>query len=162
MSFSRNGIIPQFGQSLIVYRFDGDFRVLAERCMPAITIADAKRAVRLLDKLGLIAKGPDGKYHATDQNLTTGWKWLSNAIESNQRDLIRLAGESIDRFPREIRDISTVTMGIDEKMLPQIREHIRLFRSSLIKIVNSSGESGRVYQLNIQVFPLSTNLEKQP
>jgi uncharacterized protein (TIGR02147 family) len=141
--------------------FDGDYHALSEKCMPKISITDAKRAVQLLDKLGLIAKNPDGRYHTTGQNLTTGWKWLSQAIESNQRDLIKLAGESIDRFPKEFRDISTVTMGIDEKILPEIREHIRMFRSSLINIVNNARGSGRVYQLNIQFFPLSTDLEKQ-
>jgi uncharacterized protein (TIGR02147 family) len=124
-------------------------------------VSDAKRAVQLLDKLGLITKETDGKYHTSGQNLTTGWKWLSQAIESNQRELIKLAEESIDRFSKELRDISTVTMGIDEKILPEIREHIRMFRSSLINIVNSAQGSGRVYQLNIQFFPLSTDLEKQ-
>ena len=142
--------------------FNGDFHALADTCMPAITVWDAKRAVRLLVRLGLIAKEADGMYHTTGQNLTTGWKWYSHAIESNQRDMIHLAGEAIGLFAKEKRDISTVTMGIDEKALPEIREHIRKFRSSLIKIVNSYSGTGRVYQLNIQLFPLSADLEKKP
>jgi uncharacterized protein (TIGR02147 family) len=140
--------------------FKGDFHALADMCIPAITVWDAKRAVRLLVKLGLIAKEVDGNYHTTNQNLTTGWKWYSHAIESNQCDMIRLAGEAIGRFSKETRDISTVTMGIDEKALPEIREHIRQFRSSLINIANSHAGKGRVYQLNIQFFPLSADLEK--
>ncbi|NLE01947.1 MAG: TIGR02147 family protein [Fibrobacter sp.] len=141
--------------------FDGDFHALSQKCMPPISVTEAKRAVQLLEKIGLIAKDADGKYRTTGQNLTTGWKWLSQAIESNQRDFIRLAVESIERFPKEQRDISSITMGIDEKILPEIREHIRMFRSSLINIVNSSGGTGRVYQLNVQFFPLSTDLRKQ-
>ncbi len=131
-------------------------------CMPPINVLDAKRAVRLLERLGLIAKDSDGIYRTTGQNLTTGWKWYSNAIENNQREMIGLAAESINRFKKEERDISTVTMAIDEKALPEIREHIRQFRSSLIGIVNRYGGTGRVFQLNIQLFPLSTNLEKLP
>ncbi|MBN1308611.1 MAG: TIGR02147 family protein [Chitinispirillaceae bacterium] len=142
--------------------FNGDFHALADACMPAITVWDAKRAVRLLTRLGLIVKEADGTYRTTGQNLTTGWKWYSHAIESNQREMIRLAGEAINRFAKETRDISTVTMGIDEKALPEIREHIRQFRSSLIKTVNSHAGTGRVYQLNIQLFPLSADLEKKP
>jgi uncharacterized protein (TIGR02147 family) len=142
--------------------FNGDFHALAEKCMPAITVWDAKRAVRLLARLGLIAKEADGNYHTTEQNLTTGWKWYSQAIENNQREMVRLAGEAIGRFDREMRDISTVTMGIDEKALPEIREHIRQFRSSLISIVNSYAGTARVYQLNVQFFPLSADLEKNP
>jgi uncharacterized protein (TIGR02147 family) len=141
--------------------FNGDFGSLAGKCIPAITISDAKRAVRLLVKLGLVVKESDGNYHATGQNLTTGWKWYSQAIENNQQEMIRLAGEAIGRFPKENRDISTVTMSIDEKALPEIREHIRQFRSSLISMVNNYGGSGRVYQLNVQLFPLTADLEKK-
>lgn len=140
--------------------FSGDFHALAEKCIPAITVLEAKRAIKLLVALGLIAKDEEGSYRTTGQNLTTGWKWQSQAVESNQREMIQLGLESIERFGKELRDISTVTMSIDEKALPEIREHIRQFRSSLIKIVNSYAGTGRVCQLNVQFFPLSAELEQ--
>jgi uncharacterized protein (TIGR02147 family) len=141
--------------------FNGDFQSLAGACMPPITVGDAKQAVRLLVKLGLITKDAEGSFHTTERNLTTGMKWYSRAIENHQRDMIRLAGEAIGRFPKEARDISTVTMCLDEKMLPEIREHVRQFRSSLINMVNSYSGAGRVYQLNMQLFPLSVDMEKK-
>ena len=141
--------------------FNGDFRSLANACAPAVTMHEAKRAVLLLANLGFIAKEADGRYHTTDLNLTTGMKWYSHAIETNQLEMIRLAGEAIGRFAKEARDISTITMCIDEKILPEIREHVRQFRSSLIKMVNSHAKAGRVYQLNVQLFPLSADLEKK-
>jgi uncharacterized protein (TIGR02147 family) len=156
MSSSENGTTPQYGPS-----FNGDYRAIAGTCAPAITVWDAKRAVRLLEKLGLIAKAPDGLYYTTNGNLTTGQKWYSHAIEGYQHDMIRLADEAINRFAKGKRDISTVTMSIDEKSLPEIREHIRQFRSSLIKMVNSYSGTGKVYQLNLQLFPLSADLEKK-
>ncbi|NLG15921.1 MAG: TIGR02147 family protein [Fibrobacter sp.] len=141
--------------------FDGDYQSLAEKCTPQISVRDARQAVSLLLKLGLINKEDDGKYHTKVQNLTTGWKWHSKAVESNQREMIHLAEGAIERFEKELRDISTVTMSIDAKSLPEIREQIRVFRSSLIKLVNSYKGSSRVYQLNIQFFPLSSDLEKK-
>jgi uncharacterized protein (TIGR02147 family) len=141
--------------------FTGEFRSLAAACSPPLSIGEAKRAVRLLEKLGLIKKEDDGGYHTTDRNLTTGMKWFSRAVETHQRDMIRLGGEAIDRYVNELRDISTVTICIDEKTLPEIREHVRQFRSSLINMVNSRGGAGRVYQLNLQLFPLSVDLEKK-
>ncbi len=142
--------------------FDGDFRKLAKRCLPAITVWDAKRAVRLLKKLGLIIKNSDGLYHTTNLNLTTGTKWRSKAVEVYQREITTLATESIDRCDKKERDLSTITLSVDLKAMPEIQEHIRQFRSSLIKLVNSYGGTDRVYQLNVQLFPLSTDLrEKQ-
>ena len=86
---------------------------------------------------------------------------MSEAVESNQREMMQLAVESIARFKRSDRDISTVTMAVDEKAMPEIREHIRQFRSSLIKLANKYTGSGRVYQLNVQLFPISTDLEDE-
>ncbi|MCX7727471.1 MAG: TIGR02147 family protein [Chitinispirillaceae bacterium] len=140
--------------------FDGDFSKLANLCIPPITTHEAKQAVNLLEKLGLISKKEDGWYYTTEQNLTTGSKWISKAIENYQQEMIRLAEESINRFEKKERDISTVTLCIDEKTLPEIRDYISKFRSSLINLVNSYEGSSRVYQLNIQLFPLSSDLEK--
>ncbi len=142
--------------------FDGDYRKLAKRCLPAITVWDTKRAVRLLKKLGLIVKNSDGLYHTTDLNLTTGTKWRSKAVEVYQREIATIATESIDRCAKKERDLSTVTLSVDMKAMPEVQEHIRQFRSSLIKLVNSYGGTDRVYQLNVQLFPLSTDLREKP
>jgi len=141
--------------------FKGDYRSLARNCLPPVTVWDAKRAIKLLERLGLIQKGPDGVFRTTDTNLTTGQKWRSHAIEGYQREMLRLSGESIERCPKDDRDISTVTLCMDENAMPEIREHIRQFRSSLIKLVNSRGGASRVYQLNVQLFPVSAGLEKK-
>jgi uncharacterized protein (TIGR02147 family) len=141
--------------------FYGDFAELAGQCLPPITVRDAKRAIRLLERLGLIKKEKDGAFRTTDANLTTGQKWRSPAIEGFQREMLRLASESVERFAKEERDLSTVTLCVDEKIMPEIREHIRQFRSSLVKLVNSHAGSTKVYQLNVQLFPLSGNLEKK-
>jgi uncharacterized protein (TIGR02147 family) len=135
--------------------FAGDYRDLADRCMPAITVWDAKRAVRLLEKLGFISRGADKVFRTSALNLTTGQKWFSHAVEQYQREMIRLAGESIERFDKHERDISTVTLSVAESALPEVQEVIRQFRSTLIKIVNATTPSDRVYQLNVQLFPLS-------
>jgi uncharacterized protein (TIGR02147 family) len=140
--------------------FDGNFKKLGEQCQPPIPIADAKKAVELLVTLGLIEQTPTGNFVTTENNLTTGQKWLSQAIAGYQGDMMQLAIESLGRFQKENRDVSTVTLCVDEKGLPEIKEHIRMFRSSLIKLVNSQVPANRVYQLNVQLFPLTLGLGK--
>ena len=142
--------------------FDNDYRMLSEKCLPAITVWDAKRAVRLLEKLGLIKKDDDGKYHTTTLNLTTGGKWYSKAIEHYQHEMMRLADTSIERCSKSERDLSTVTLSVAEKDLPEIKEYVKQFRSSLIKMINSRRGEDRVFQLNVQLFPLSVAIRKKP
>lgn len=137
------------------YDFKDDYRALASKLSPAISTMEAKKAISLLEKLGLIKKDNQGRYHQTDAFITTGEKWKSAAIHSFQKETIRLAGESLDRHPKNHRDISTITVSISHKDLDEIRELIHEFHKSILQIKNDN-PADCVYQINIQAIPLSS------
>jgi uncharacterized protein (TIGR02147 family) len=137
------------------YNFRGDFRGLGQQLSPPISTRETKDSIRLLEKLGLIQKDTNGRYRMTDTAITTGPQWRSLAINSFQEEAIRLSAESINRHPKSCRDISTVTMNINEKNFEELREKIQEFRNSIIKYVSEQQAPDRVVQLNIQLFPLS-------
>jgi uncharacterized protein (TIGR02147 family) len=141
--------------------FSGDYRTLAKRLTPAITPTEAKQGVTLLLKLGMIKQTPSNTYELTDSFITTGDRWQGLAVRDFQRETIRLAGESLDRHNKDLRDISTVTLSVDKKDLPEIRERVKEFRRSLLSFVNESMEQNEVYQLNVQLFPLTTPRESE-
>ncbi len=137
------------------YDFRGDYKALAEQLSPRISVKEAKESVRLLEKLRLIKKDENGRYRMTDTAITTGPQWQSMAIQAFQEETIRLSHESLSRHPKKHRDVSTVTMNINEQNFQEIRERIKEFRNSIIKYVNEQSSPDRVVQLNIQLFPLS-------
>ncbi|MBN2035248.1 MAG: TIGR02147 family protein [Chitinispirillaceae bacterium] len=137
------------------YEFRGNYKDLAQRLSPPITVKEAKDSIRLLEKLRLIKKDETGQYRMTDAAITTGPQWHSLAIQTFQEDTIRLSEESLARHPKKQRDISTVTMNISEKDFEELRERITEFRNSVIKYVSEQSKPDRVVQLNIQLFPLS-------
>jgi uncharacterized protein (TIGR02147 family) len=137
------------------YDFRGNYGALGQHLSPPISAKEAKESIRLLEKLKLIEKDASGRYRMTDAAITTGPQWKSLAVGAFQEETIRLSAESIGRHPKNHRDISTVTMNINERDFEEIREKISEFRSSIIKYVNEQQAPDRVYQLNIQLFPLS-------
>lgn len=138
------------------FEFDGNnIKELSEQLQPSISVREARQAVSLLEKLSLIKRGTQGLYTPCALNLTTGKDWHSLAIRQYQKELIRLGGESLDRFRKEERNVSTLTLTVSDEALPHIDEMISEFRKSLVKFVNTSDVSGRAFQLNIQLFPLS-------
>ncbi|MBF0432472.1 MAG: TIGR02147 family protein [Fibrobacteria bacterium] len=141
------------------YPFKGDYKELSEKLTFPITLRQAKKAVKLLEKLELIVKDEKGIYKVSDLNITTGEKWFSIAIRDYQKKMMRLAEESLDRFKKEERDISTLTMNISPDALSEINELTNQYRQSLKKLANSYPKANGVYQLNIQLFPL-TKAEK--
>jgi uncharacterized protein (TIGR02147 family) len=77
------------------------------------------------------------------------------AVRKFQAETLRLAGDLHDRIPREHRDISTVTMGISSETYKKLKEEVRAFRKRCIRIADADENVDRVYQLNVQFFPVS-------
>jgi uncharacterized protein (TIGR02147 family) len=137
--------------------FDGDYALLAKSLNPPITPDQAKAAIDLLVKLHLIEQNQDGIYKPTSHHISSGNHWQSFAIAAFQKETIAMSAQSLDRDPRDTRDISSVTMSITREAFEEIRLILQECRSTIIKKVNEipDGESDRVYQLNLQMIPLS-------
>jgi uncharacterized protein (TIGR02147 family) len=142
------------------YDFKGDYSALAAKLSPPISVKEVKKAVLLLDQLKLIYKDESGRYRQTNSFITTSDKWKSAAIHSFQKETIRLAGESLDRHPKDIRDISTITVAVSHKDFEEIRRRISDFRRSLLQMTNEN-EADCVYQINLQAIPLTQIKEER-
>lgn len=144
---------------LSFHPFRGDYKELARRLSPTITVAEARKAVKLLERLGLIAGKEDGSYKLTDQFISTGAAWKTLAVRNFQAETLRLAKESLERHAKEDRDISTVTIAVSRQALPELKDRIAEFRKSLLGMVKESPDYDEVYQFNVQLFPLTRKPE---
>ncbi len=137
------------------YPFTGDYAALAAKVTPPITEAKAKKAVTLLKKLGLIMQTEQGTWQLTHKIITTGDHCRSIAVKTFQEETMQLAIESLHRHSPEKRNISTVTITVAESNLDRINEVIAQFRENLLQLARDEAHPDKVYQLNIQFFPLT-------
>ncbi len=137
------------------YKFNDDFNGLASSLTPPIMPKEAKKAIKQLEILGLIYKNAEGFYMPTDQHVSTGDEWESIAISNYQLSTLRLAVEAINRFPREIIDFSTMTLKLSKAGYALLREKIKQMRKELAALESSDSEAMSVYQINVNVFPLT-------
>ena len=137
-----------------ICKFKDDYEGLAESCTPAITVDEAKNAVKLLYDLNMISKDRDGFWKVNDTFVSTGGNWRSEAVRAFQKETIRLAGESLERHAPPLRDISTVTMTFNMNDIALIREKIKEFRSELLRMSQEGSGDDTVFQLNVQLFPI--------
>jgi len=138
-----------------------DCRKIAQLLSPPITAGQARESINLLLKLHLIEKDPAGILKITDMHITTGDQWRSLAAKAFQSETLRLAQESLDRHAKDLRDISTVTIGIKRSRMDELRERIAEFRKSMAHIAEEDAEPDDVYQLNIQLFPLTDSKNRE-
>lgn len=137
-------------------QFKEDPQWIAEALTPSITPVQAKRAIDELQRLGLIERDATGHLCQTTVDVTSPDEIISTFKADWLVDIIRMGGESIRRISREKRDVSSVTIGVSTGALEDIKELARNFRREVMEVASRERDSSQnVYQLNIQLFPLT-------
>jgi uncharacterized protein (TIGR02147 family) len=136
------------------FPFRDDYDLLAGQLDPAITGPQAQAAVELLLSLGLIERSAD-VFVQTHNSLHTQDEIFSRAVKDYQVATMERAKESLERHPRDLRHISTLTLGLNEDMFSKFLEKIQEFRREVGDLAQGVPATDRVYQLNLQFFPLT-------
>lgn len=135
--------------------FQDEYKDLGDSLIPRISAADAKDAIRVLEKLGLIRKNDKGYWERVDEALTTGDIWRSVAITQFQISTLDLARRSYDLVPGKHRNHSTLTLSISEAEFKSIKDELAATRQRILELAKGADLPDRVYQLTFNFFPLS-------
>ncbi|MCD6024624.1 MAG: hypothetical protein K0Q91_1540 [Fibrobacteria bacterium] len=135
--------------------FNGDYEDLGRRLAPPISAAKARESVALLNKLGLARKDAQGRWTPSDPVLVTGGVRGVKEIEDFQLRMLMLASEAFVRFPVEQRFMSSTTFSVSEDTLNLFKRRILELKSELLEFARKDAAADRVYQLSLNLFPLS-------
>jgi uncharacterized protein (TIGR02147 family) len=142
------------------YLFNGDYKELGRQIEPSISPAEAQKAIELLVDLGFIKQDGNGYFRKTSAAITTGKSASSLAVNSFVLNALKLSAEAIDRFPRDERNLSWLTMSLSQESYAAIVEELRTFRRRALDIASHDPTANRVYQFNFQIFPLSKKQDR--
>jgi uncharacterized protein (TIGR02147 family) len=140
---------------LRIFDFKDDFHALASSLQPRIKNSEAREAIEVLERIGLIAPDETGNYRPVETVLTTGEVWESEMITTLQIALAELGRDAILTIPRNQRDISNLTVCVSERAKKRIYEEITTLRRKILQISETDSEQNSVCQCNIQFFPIS-------
>ncbi len=149
----------------VIYGLAGlpDFRAdpgwIAGRLVPKVRPAQAKQALSILKKLELLTER-DGRLVQAHSVLSTGPETTSVHMVHYHREMLKRASESIDLIDSRERDISALTLSVGENDLPQLKVQVQRFRKQLLQFAANVPQPKRVVQVNLQLFPVSENLEE--
>ena len=143
-------------RSLLEYHaFDGDYEKLGQALSPPITAAEAKKAVKLLLKLGMVITSADKRMTLSDLLITTGAGHQSVAVINYQLAAMDLAKRAVQELPRERRSAVTLTLGVSAEGRRRILERVEALRKELMDIAAGDTDIDRVMQINVHAFPLT-------
>ena len=135
--------------------FQEDPAWIARTISPAITPAEAAEALETLLKLRLVRREESGRLVQTAENVSTGDEVNSTAIHLWHMEMLKRAAESVDRHRFEDIDISAVTVGVAPDTVPRLNQMIAAMRKAILEECSKDPAPQRVYQVSIQMFPLS-------
>lgn len=144
---------------LAFHPFKDDYRELARMLEPPIATAEAQKAIKLLEELGLIRKNAEGVYEKSDPVITSGYDTRSLAVNQFILETLDLAKVALDKLPREERSLSALTLSLPEDGYAMVEERIKNFRRELLELARSCPDPKRVIQVNFQIFPVTRKPE---
>ncbi len=146
---------PAIREMVLRPDFTEDPAWIASQLLPQIRPAQAEKALALLLDLGLLIRDEEGALVHGDAAITTGHEVRSLAIGNFHRQMIERAGESIELVQRELRDISALTVVVSDETVAELKTRIHAFRERLLDLSMRDPNPANVYQLCIQLFPLT-------
>lgn len=108
--------------------------------------------------LGFIEKSDNGVFRQTNGALSTSDDIKSIAIHKYHNSMIKLGLESLEKDDLQKREFNGVTLPINKDKLPLLKEKIREFRKEVNSLTSAYIDPTQVYQLNIQLFPLTEEI----
>ena len=138
------------------YPYVGDDAALGLMVRPPITAREVKSSIALLERLSMIRKNETtGFYEQTQGLISSGSESYNTAVNSYIQQNLAVAQDAMDRFNRDERNLSTLAFGCDEATYLEWVEMVRRFRREVLAKVGQCQKPNRVFQLGMQLFPLS-------
>ena len=123
--------------------------------VPAISASEARESLDLQESLGLLKKDECGNYHQTSEGISSSREVISATVVNMQKQYAHLAADALERYTRDYRHISGMTMGLDREAYERLTRELDAFRKKVAEIVSNVKSYDRVYRMNLQLFPLS-------
>jgi len=80
---------------------------------PPIGAEQARKAVETLRKLKLVTRDRTGVWRLQGKSYSTGKQYQSELVRRYQAQTFKLVEESLERHPKELRDVNVVNMAAD-------------------------------------------------
>jgi uncharacterized protein (TIGR02147 family) len=143
------------------FEFKDNWEYLASCVRPQISALEVKDAVKWLLEQKFLKKNKNGMYEQLQRAITTKSEVFSFVVRTFNRKMIQLAEQSLDSFSVKQRFATGMTIGLNLEAYDIIIAEIVAFRDHIVQLVNSLDQADRVYQLNVQLFPLMLSKDQE-
>lgn len=140
---------------LFFHEFMGDYSSLAKMLDPPIKASQAREGIRLLELLDFIKKDPQGRLRPHTSTLKKDSSFRSLYTANYLKANMELGVQALDRFQKEERHVSSMTLSLSAPGFQKALAELEAMRKRLVRLMEEDATPDKVFQLNLQLFPLS-------
>ncbi len=134
--------------------FEASPEVIAAKLLFPISEREVAVAIENLLKVGLLRRDGEGKLHVSEGRVHTIDDYANEAVKRYHEQMLENAKASLRLIPVERRDVSAITLSMPRHAISKAKELIREFQDKFSQLLEQE-ESDAVYQLQVQLFPLT-------
>lgn len=140
--------------------FVADADWIANTLRPRIKVKEARDALDRLTTLGMLVEDDDGLLVPAEASIVTPPEVTHLAVNNYHRGMLARAADAIDGFEPDERHLIAITVAAPEALVPRMKDEANAFLERMMSLCDdASADVDRVYQLNLQLFPLSSRRE---
>jgi len=144
---------PAIYEMVALVDFRPDAEWIAKKLGGQVSEAEVRRAVGDLINLGLLVQ-KENKLVQTETAVSTAEDVKDIAVHRYHQAMLERAQAAL-AIPLDEREMNGLTVRLSSKQMPLVKEKIRKFRKELNELLSSQTDADQVYQLNVQLFPLT-------
>ena len=138
-------------------KWDGDWAKLAKLVRPAITPEQAKEAVETLLAIGMLRRQEDGSIVQAAPVITSE-RLGGDVIKNVRSEFYRRGADASNGIPKDERHLAWSILAMSEATFREAAQLLDETRKRILVMALEDPAVDRVFDLNMQLFPLSQNL----
>jgi uncharacterized protein (TIGR02147 family) len=141
---------------LDIIDFKDDYKALATRLCPQITLKQARDSIDLLKRLGIIGKNKRGYWKPTDKVIVSG-DFIKDALVKQFQIKCLDHAKAVLSSDSEVKQRSvTLTVSLSDTAYERTIGRIQQFKAEIRSIMQKDeSPATRVFHLNVNFFPMS-------
>lgn len=141
--------------------FVADPHWIQERLTMHVPLAEVEAALGFLLENGYLSKGESGQVKPTQKRLNCSGGVFRVALSQFHREILDLAGKSIETVPSAERSLTGHTIALSEEGFAQARAILDETIERIAKLPKAGEEAKRIYHFELLGVPLSGKAPKE-
>jgi len=151
--------IAAIRELILLPDFREDPHWISDRFKRLVSPAQVEAAIECLLRLGFVERSSSGELRSVSGNVASAPEVQSLALYAFHEQMIQQGLEALRNIEPDSRDISSITLALTTEELKAIKKMILQFRRRTLSHFETERPKGcQIFQLNLQLFPLSEGL----